>query len=105
MTHQFNRKHPLYCTRHHPFTSPACLPPLLYAAWTQLPGMPMQDGAGEFAGKKVFCQEGGRMEFVLTNGSGKFDTPNPYGEPGRPKNYVIEEAGTWELHAGQLRRL
>lgn len=69
------------------------------AAWTQLPGERMDTDAN---GTKVFKIQGNRMEFVLTNGSGKFDTPNPYGEPGRPRNYVIDHSGTWELINGNL---
>lgn len=53
----------------------------------------------------ALVQVGNRLEFVLTNGSGKFDSPNPYGEPGHPKNYVIEAPGVWELEGGKLRRL
>jgi hypothetical protein len=51
------------------------------------------------------AQEGSRLEFVLTNGEGKFDTPNPYGEAALPPNYVIPEPGTWRLKSGRLERV
>lgn len=56
-------------------------------------------------GRKVFKICGHRMEFVLTNGTGKFDTPNPYGEPNKPRNYLIDGPGIWELKRGDLTRI
>jgi hypothetical protein len=75
-------------------------------AWTQLPGLKLETGDGRFAGKKIVTLPNcGNVEFVLTNGLGKFDTPNPYGEPEKPKNYVITLPGVYELRDGQLHRL
>ena len=50
-------------------------------------------------------QEGAELQFVMTNGEGKFDTPNPYGEASKPRNYAIREPGTWLLKDGSLRKL
>ena len=46
-----------------------------------------------------------KLEFVVTNGDKEWDQPNPYGEPGKPKNYVIEQPGTYRLKSGKLTRL
>jgi negative regulator of replication initiation len=72
--------------------------------WTQAPGVRMQDGQGALAGKKVLSLDGNRIEFVVNNGSGDWDTPNPYGSS-TIKNYVIDSPGVYVLKAGQLRKL
>lgn len=72
------------------------------AAWTSLPGVPMENDDGT---RKILSVPGNRMKFVVTNGLGKFDTPNPYGDPHKPKNYEINEPGCYILEAGNLRRL
>jgi len=81
--------------------SPFYLPSSL-AAWTALPGVKMEDEGGT---RKILSVPGTRMNFVVTNGLGKFDTPNPYGDPHRPKNYEINEPGCYILEAGNLCRL
>jgi hypothetical protein len=48
---------------------------------------------------------GNRMKFVVSNGSGKFDTPNPYGDPQKPKNYEINGPGNYILEGGNLTKL
>lgn len=78
--------------------------------WTQLPGIKLTPGENlggfNFVGKKVVALPNCRnVEFVMTNGLGKFDTPNPYGEADKPKNYVINAPGMYELRNGQLHRL
>ncbi|KAG7673055.1 hypothetical protein KSW81_000283 [Nannochloris sp. 'desiccata'] len=70
--------------------------------WTSLPGVPMENDDGT---RKILSVPGNRMKFVVTNGLGKFDTPNPYGDPHKPKNYEINEPGCYILEAGNLRRL
>jgi hypothetical protein len=56
-------------------------------------------------GTRKISVPGNRMKFVLTNGLGKFDTPNPYGDPHQPKNYEINGPGSYKLEAGKLTRL
>lgn len=75
------------------------------AAWTQLPGDRLASGDGEHRGKKVATIPCRRLEFVMTNGVGKFDTPNPYGETDKPKNYVIDMPGMYELKSGKVHRV
>jgi hypothetical protein len=74
-------------------------------AWSPAPGARLSPGEGPHAGRRVIAlPAAARVEFVLTDGGGKFDSPNPYGEPGRPKNYVAE-AGAYFLKKGRLERL
>lgn len=42
---------------------------------------------------------------MLTNGEGIFDTPNPYGESSKPRNYTIDAPGTWQLTCGVVCKL
>ena len=65
----------------------------------------MEPGVGVHIGRKVLSVPGQRMKFVLTNGLGKFDTPNPYGEPGRPQNYEVDAPGTYLLQGGHVVKL
>ena len=78
---------------------------LFFVAWTSLPGLKMESGHGRDRGRKILSVPGKRMKFVTTNGMGKFDTPNPYGEPEKPKNYAIEDSGTYLLEGGKVTRL
>jgi hypothetical protein len=74
-------------------------------AWSPAPGARLSRGEGPHAGRRVIAlPAAARVEFVLTDGGGKFDSPNPYGEPGRPKNYVAK-AGSYFLRSGRLERL
>ena len=73
--------------------------------WTSLPGLQMNRGTGDQAGWKTLQVPGNAMKFVLTNGKGQFDTPNPYGEPNKPRNYEIHEPGSYLLQSGQLSKL
>ena len=73
---------------------------LPYAAWTQVPGKPFQDGTGEFAGSKVVTVEGNNVEFVVTNGEGGWDTPNPAAGP----NYRIDGPGVYLLKSGSISK-
>ena len=41
----------------------------------------------------------------MTNGEGQFDSPNPYGESSKPKNYTVTGPGRWLLKNGSLRQL
>ena len=65
------------------------------------------DGAGSNStnSRKKISVPGRHMKFVVTNGLGKFDTPNPYGDPNQPKNYEINEPGEYLLEAGNLTKL
>lgn len=65
----------------------------------------MEPGHGHLRGKRILAVPGQHMKFVVTNGMGKFDTPNPYGEPDRPKNYQIDGPGTYLLEGGHITRL
>jgi len=71
------------------------------ADWTQPPGLRFQDGTGALSGKRVVTVPAGRLEFVLTNGEGSWDTP---GLGAGSKNYRISEPGTWVLRHGSLSR-
>ena len=71
------------------------------AAWTELPGVQMESGSGNLAGHKVMQVRGTRLEFVLNDGSGQWDTPDPYGA-GQAKNYHINTPGTYKLKDGKL---
>ncbi len=64
----------------------------------------MQDGQGALAGKKVLRVDGNRVEFVVNDGSGDWDTPNPYGNSD-VKNYRVDSPGVYVLKSGQLRKL
>ena len=61
----------------------------------------MQPGKGEFAGSKVLQVRGNRLEFVLNDGAGQWDTPDPYGSS-QTKNYIISTPGTYRLEAGAI---
>lgn len=74
---------------------------LLSAAWTDLPGVEMQQGKEGFAGSKVLQIRGNHLEFVLNDGAGQWDTPDPYGGS-QTKNYTIETAGQYRLEAGKV---
>jgi hypothetical protein len=76
---------------------------LLSAAWTSLPGLQMQDD--DSGTRKILTVPGKHMKFVVTNGLGKFDTPNPYGDPHKAKNYEINGPGSYILQGGELRKL
>ena len=74
------------------------------AAWTDLPGVEMQQGKEAFAGSKVVQIRGNRLEFVLNDGAGQWDTPDPYGGS-QTKNYTINAAGQYRLEAGQVSQI
>lgn len=78
---------------------------LLSAAWSGLPGVRMTDGQDEFADSKVLQVRGTRLEFVLTNGDGQWDSPNPYNTDGINKNYVIDAPGRYTLNSGVLTKV
>lgn len=65
----------------------------------------MEAGEGEHADTKVLQIRGNRLEFVLNNGGGQWDTPNPYGADQAHNNYVIDAPGTYRLQAGKLGKL
>ena len=64
--------------------------------------MCVQQELGEHSSKKMVSVAGSNMRFVLTNGAGKFDTPNPYGDPHKPKNYSIDAPGMYLLEGGEV---
>ncbi|KAK9805187.1 hypothetical protein WJX72_004677 [[Myrmecia] bisecta] len=104
-----------------PLSSPASQPPCITVAyetgwglvylhynvdgqgWTKSPGIPMQEGREDLAGKKVLEVRGHRLEFVLNDGAGDWDTPDPSG--GGRRNYVIDSPGRYRLKSGQLHRV
>lgn len=73
-------------------------------AWTDLPGVQMQSGSDDLAGYKVMQVRGNKIEFVLNDGSGQWDTPDPYGA-GQSKNYRIDTPGTYRLKDGRVSKL
>lgn len=77
---------------------------LCVAAWTELPGVEMQSGSDDLAGAKVMQVRGHRLEFVLNDGAGQWDTPDPYGSS-QNKNYTISAPGRYRLQAGSLDKL
>ena len=84
----------------------ACFDSLYFccAAWTDLPGVEMQPGTEEFAGSKVLKVRGNRLEFVLNDGAGQWDTPDPYGSS-QTKNYNISTPGRYRLEAGEISQI
>lgn len=78
---------------------------LFPAAWSGLPGVCMEDGQGKFANWKVLQVRGTRLEFVLTNGDGQWDTPDPYGTNQANRNYVINAPGSYRLLSGKLSKV
>ena len=75
---------------------------MLPTAWSGLPGVRMEDGQNEYASSKVLQVRGNRLEFVLTNGDGQWDTPDPYGTNQANRNYVIDAPGSYLLQSGKL---
>lgn len=65
----------------------------------------MEAGTGVHTGRKLLSVPGKKIRFVVNNGLGKFDTPNPYGEPGRPQNYEAAGPGTYLLQGGRVVKL
>ncbi|KAL3141829.1 hypothetical protein ABBQ32_004501 [Trebouxia sp. C0010 RCD-2024] len=72
--------------------------------WTELPGVEMQPGKEDFAGCKVLQVRGNELEFVLNDGAGQWDTPDPYGSS-QTKNYIINTPGKYRLEAGEISQL
>ena len=64
----------------------------------------MQTGKGAFAASKVLQVRGTRLEFVLNDGAGQWDTPDPYGSS-QSKNYIISTPGKYRLEAGEIRQV
>ena len=83
---------------------PACSIVCASAAWTELPGVEMQPGKEDFAGCKVLQVRGNQLEFVLNDGAGQWDTPDPYGSS-QTKNYMISTPGKYMLEAGAVSPL
>eukprot|EP00850_Spirogloea_muscicola_P020719 SM000224S07107 [mRNA] locus=s224:109193:115584:- [translate_table: standard] len=67
-----------------------------YGSWTEPPGLLMED-VGE--GVKTVTIPAATLEFVITNGSGSWDS-----SPGS-SNYLIEEEGHFHLSSGRISRL
>ena len=65
----------------------------------------MVTGEDEHVGTKVLQVRGDRMEFVLNNGAGKWDVPNPYGTDQACKNYIVDGPGHYRLQSGKLIKL
>ena len=59
--------------------------------WTNPPGVPLDGDA-----VKAFSVEGSCLEFVLTDGEGRWDKPSDR------RNYFIGEPGRYELRRGKL---
>ena len=74
------------------------------AAWTNLPGVEMQSGSHNLSGSKVLQVRGNQIEFVLNDGAGQWDTPDPYGSS-QNKNYQVDAPGKYRLQGGKLERL
>ena len=75
-----------------------------FAAWTDLPGVEMQPGKDKDVGYKVVQVRGNQLEFVLNDGAGQWDTPDPYGSS-QTKNYTISTPGTYKLEAGEISKV
>lgn len=73
--------------------------------WTAVPGKRMREGSARFPGAKMITVPGYRLEFVINDGGADWDSPNPWGEEGRPKNYVADGPGIWRLKNGKLNKL
>lgn len=65
----------------------------------------MENGHDEFANSKVLQVRGTRLEFVLTNGDGQWDSPDPYNTNQANKNYVIDAPGSYRLESGKLNKV
>jgi len=74
------------------------------AAWTNLPGVEMQFGSEDLARCKVLQVRGHSIEFVLNDGAGQWDTPDPYGSS-QNKNYTVDSPGKYRLQGGRLNKL
>lgn len=73
------------------------------ADWTNVPGVRLQPGSGSLQGHQVVVLPvAERVEFVMNNGEGKWDTP---GYDGSGKNYIIDGPGDYFLKSGKLQRL
>lgn len=73
-------------------------------AWTNLPGVEMQFGSEDLTGCKVLQVRGHSVEFVLNDGAGQWDTPDPYGSS-QNKNYTVDSPGKYRLQGGRLKKL
>lgn len=73
-------------------------------AWTNLPGVEMHFGSEDFAGCKVLQVRGHSIEFVLNDGAGQWDTPDPYGSS-QNRNYTVDSPGKYRLQGGRLNKL
>ncbi|CAL5224838.1 g7592 [Coccomyxa viridis] len=71
--------------------------------WTELPGTELRRDERDPAGARTIVIPGKRLEFVMTNAEGGWDTPDPYS--GGKKNYVIEAPGRYHLKSGRLQQL
>ncbi|KAK9905571.1 hypothetical protein WJX75_002343 [Coccomyxa subellipsoidea] len=69
--------------------------------WTQVPGEEMEWGSGDLAGNRVKRISGTRVEFVINNTEGGWDTPDP---STGSKNYVIDAPGRYHLKSGKIVR-
>ncbi|CAL8472077.1 g11619 [Coccomyxa elongata] len=67
--------------------------------WTQVPGEEMLPGTGDLAGLRVKQVVGNRVEFVINNTEGGWDTPDP---STGSKNYVIDAPGRYHLKSGKI---
>lgn len=65
----------------------------------------MTDEQDEIAYPKVLQVSGTRLEFVLTNGDGQWDSPNPYNTDGVNKNYVVDAPGRYTLKSGIITEI
>ena len=76
---------------------------LACTGWTDVPGWRLEPGTGSMAGHQVAnLPVSGRIEFVMNNGEGSWDTPE-YGSGS--KNYIIDGPGNYFLKSGKVQRL
>lgn len=72
-------------------------------ALAQVPGVLMGEKVEGYPGHKAISVPAGSVEFVVTNGDGKWDTPDPYS--GGKSNYEIHGAGRYILARGKITRV
>ena len=62
----------------------------------------MHRGSGEYDGMFVIEFDSASIEFVLTNGEGDWDSPDP---STNHKNYTIRSHGTYRVKSGKVSKL
>ena len=105
--------------------TPSHVQSVLSAGWTHSPGREMRQSHSPEGTQHTLTLQGTRLECVLNDGDGHWDTPDPwsgtcrlcmcslfgssaqqqtYMPAGSGENYKISGAGSWVLKSGRLNQ-